>query len=89
MFVHPVTDEPYGFSHGKGGEDGADTQPFQMPQKEKCHSGGHSQTDYIEGHFNIGIFGVEDFRKFPGNRSVGVIGSPQRLDSAMPKLRIK
>ena len=60
--------DTYGFSHGKGGEDGADTQPFQMPQKEKCHSGGHSQTDYIEGHFNIGIFGVEDFRKFPGKQ---------------------
>ena len=74
MSVHPVADKPHGFAHGKSGEDGADAQSFQMSQKEKCHSGGYSQTDDIKGNLDPGISGVEDLRKFPGKQIRGSDG---------------
>ena len=65
FFVHFFTHDSDTFSHGKGGEDGADAEAFQMSQTEKCHAGGDQQTDNVEGNLDSGITDAGYLGKFP------------------------
>ena len=53
FFVHFFSDDADTFAHGKGGEDGADAQSFDVTEAEKCHAGGDGQADNVKGDFWI------------------------------------
>lgn len=65
FFVHFFAYDSNTFSHGKGSEEGADAEAFQMSQTEKRHAGGDQQTDNVERDLNFRITDAGDLGKFP------------------------
>lgn len=62
FFVHFFSDDADTFAHGKGGEDSADAQSFDVTEAEKCHAGGDGQADNVKGDFDPRVADVGNLR---------------------------
>ena len=65
MPVQFVANQANCLPHGKSCKDGADPKPFQMPKKNRRHSGGNGQADHVKCDLDFGIGDASDLRKFP------------------------
>lgn len=85
MLIHVFANAADNFAHGKGGKYCAEAQPVHAAQKEKGHGGGNGKADNVKTYFNARIAPAGNGGKLARKRSVGIIGSWQRLASATPK----
>ncbi len=60
-----------------------------MFKVEEGHAGGNKKAGYVKGDLDFGIRLFNDLGDLLGNRSVGMTGSLQRLERAIPKQRIR
>lgn len=87
MLIHLVTDHADHFSHGKCGKDRTDSKSVQMSEDDASHQSCYGKAGNVIADFDPGIFYLCDICQSLGNRSVGMIGRPQRLESAIPMHR--
>lgn len=85
MLIHVFANTADNFAHGKGGKYCAEAQPVHAAQKEKGHGGGNGKADNVKTYFNARIAPAGKAASSRVKRSVGIIGSWQRLASATPK----
>ena len=72
-------------THRKRGEDRSDSKPFDMTEETESQSRGHGETGHVEGDLDSGVWNLQNIGHFSWKRSVGMIGSPQRLERAIPR----
>ena len=85
MPVHPVSDPPDNFSHGKSSKNGSDPQPLYMAQEGPGHKDGQGQTRHIKADFYSGIGKSCNLRKFPWKKIRRYNGHLTPVCQRMPK----
>ena len=89
FFINRIPDYTNGLSHGKGCCYCTNSKAGDMSKAEEGHAGGNKKTGYVKGDLDFGIRLLIISERSLGNRSVGMTGSLQRLERAIPKQRIR
>ena len=83
MFIQYIAYHTDDLTHRKRGEDRADSKTFDMTEETESQSCGHGEAGHVEGDLDSGTFRISAISL--GKRSVWMIGSPQRLERAIPR----
>lgn len=89
FFVDFFANKSDTLTHGKSSQHSADAEAGYMAEEEESHAGCDDQAGHVvaDFYFRIGFACISSISR--GNKSVGVIGSLQRLERAMPKHKIR
>lgn len=85
MFIQYIAYHADDLTHRKRGEDRSDSKTFDMTEETESQSRGHGEAGHVEGDLDFGVWNIQNIAISLGKRSVGMIGSPQRLERAIPR----